>query len=77
MLLLAAGQKIDRRFIKYVENDVELSVPDYVKHNNTKLKLKHACRKFIRKHLIEKDPNVNLFMRVDQLGLPRITSLRI
>ena len=71
MLLLAAGQKIDRRFIKYVEYDVEPSVPDYVKHNYTKLNLKHTCRKFIRNPLLEKNPNINLFAKADQLRLPR------
>ena len=67
MLLLAAGQKLDR--VKYVDCDLNLSVPNYVKHGNTKQSLKHACRKSIRKYLLEIDPYLNLFVRIDKLGL--------
>ena len=55
-LLHAAGEK----FVPFADNFPENEVPS----------LKELCRVKIRKHLIELDPNHNLFLRIPLLGLP-------
>ena len=60
-LLLAAGE---------TANETELEVfPEYLKPS-AEISLMHICREIIRKHLLAVS-NVNLFVRVPQLPLPR------
>ena len=55
-VLMAAGETIDGK-------DLMLTLGR---------SLKHSCRKFIRKYLNDKDLPVNLFVKIPQLGLPRL-----
>ena len=61
MLLFAAGETPDKTIVR---------VPEYLKPS-TEIGLKNICREAIRKHLLEVS-NVNLFVRVPQLPLPRL-----
>ena len=75
MLLLAAGEKIDRRTTEadlrvYCQDDRKTQVLEYLWQENTELSLKHLCRQAIRNHLLDLDPHQHLFGRVPRLGLP-------
>ena len=63
-LLLAAG--IDSRLLILIFPKAKFTSPAEEQMN-----LKHLCRQFIRKHLLQMSP-VNLFVRVPQLGLPTL-----
>ena len=63
-LLYAAGETLDGTEGK--------KIPEELKFEEEKLKLKHICREAIRKHLLKLDRHANLFVRVPDLGLPRI-----
>ena len=73
-LLLAAGEHLEVEQIKDVnynpEGEILLFTPDGVKRRRREMTLKMACRRRIRSHLLELDPNRNLFLRVEQLPLP-------
>ena len=60
-LLFAAGETIDETTVK---------VPDYLKPS-AEICLMNICRETIRKHLLQMS-DVNLFVRVPQLGLPHL-----
>ena len=63
-LLYAAGETLDGTEGK--------KIPEELKFEEEKLKLKHICREAIRKHLLKLDRHANLFVRAPDLGLPRI-----
>ena len=50
----------------------ERIISDYVRQENGHFQLKHLCRVRIRNHLLELDPNQNLFVKVPELGLPKL-----
>lgn len=63
-LMFAAGEKL--------RNTEATNVPDIVKVENKGLDLKHLCRKSIRKHLLDINPNEHLFKRIPKIGFPSI-----
>ena len=62
MLLYAAGETLDG-------TDVD-KIPEELKFEDEKLKLKHICREAIRKHMLSLDFYSNLFGRIPKLELP-------
>ena len=81
-LLLRAGLRINasskERIFLYdqLSNEFhaegERIISDYVRQENGQFQLKHLCRVRIRNHLLELDPNQNLFVKVPELGLPKL-----
>ena len=74
-LLHAAGETTDGT--KKYEFDISgitftrlIEFPEYLRERHLNLTLKDVCREAIRKHLLDINPHLNLFMRIPQLGLP-------
>ena len=61
-MLFAAGESVDQTKVK--------KVPHYLKPS-AEIYLKNICRETNRKHLLQMN-DVNLFVRVPQLGLPHL-----
>ena len=66
MLLYAAGEQVD--YFEYAK------LPDLLKFEEIKLRLKHLVRQAIRKRLLSLDPHVHLFNRIPKLGLPSLVT---
>ena len=66
MFLYAAGETLEG-------TDVD-KIPEVLKFEEEKLKLKHICREAIRKHLPKLDPHEHLFGRIFELGLPSVVT---
>ena len=62
LMLFAAGEVLDRQTVP---------IPEYLTCDHLELCLKHTCRETIRNHLVNLDLQGNLFVWVNQLGLPR------
>ena len=74
-LLHAAGETTDGT--KTYEFDISgitftrpIEFPEYLRERHLTLTLKDMCREAIRKHLLDINQHLNLFMRIPQLGLP-------
>ena len=74
-LLHAAGETTDGT--KKYEFDISgitftrlIEFPEYLRERHLNLTLKEVCRETIRKHLLDINPHLNLFVRIPQLGLP-------
>ena len=65
MLLFAAGEKIMPSV-----GCTNTAIPEYIQHEQ--LSLKEKCREAIRKHLLDIDPQGNLFHRIPKIGLPSV-----
>ena len=61
-LLFAAGKMLNNDFTMIILN------------SDMWLNLKHICREAIRKDLLKRDPNSNIFGRIPRLGLPATLS---
>ena len=48
----------------------KIEFPEYLLKRQSSHTLKDVCREAIRKHLLDINPHLNLFMRIPQLGLP-------
>ena len=48
----------------------ETDFPEYLRERHLTRTLKDVCREAIRKHLLDINQHLNLFMRIPQLGLP-------
>ena len=81
MLLFAAGEAVggatvDRTdWLQSALEEDPVPVPEYIQElKEPILCLKHICREVIRKHLMDLDPEENLFIRIPQLNLPNVVS---
>ena len=74
-MLHAAGETTDgTAFSEFEINGTtfrrNIDVPEYLRERHFTYTLKDVCREAIRKHLLNINPHLNLFMRIPQLGLP-------
>ena len=74
-LLHATGETTDdAAFFEFEINATtfrrKIDLPDYLLERHSNFTLKDMCREAIRKHLLDINPHLNLFVRIPQLGLP-------
>ena len=75
VLLYVAGEQVDSTTLEKNEllGDITpVEIAEYLQFTDLKLSLKHMCRQSIRKHLIQLNPHLHLFDRLNKLGLPSL-----
>ena len=72
LLLLAAGEFLDTSTDSFLFLGDRISIPEYLRQSDEKLRLKYMCRERIRNHLLYLNPHQHLFSRVPDLRQPVI-----